>query len=562
MQVQPEVIDLCSTTSTSSDEDDNEVMTFSPVKPKTDSPPFSDTKCDPIDVLKQTIPSVRDNDYHDPEVKSIPVIARPTQGLSVHQLFTLMIGTLPSDRICRRKPTSVTYNSVFVVDLSCVRCIDDLRADDNGVWTHGGKPRRKYCIERDSDTSVIVSAEPLEGEPAPNSQVFTLVRLYHRHKATPEFQRRISYVLDACGQTVQFAVVQYVFEGGEEVPVIVPPHGNAKRDSTSYRRTQKSTLSKMKEIAGKPKSVVAVLHDEAGGSLESSSASELPRNRRQIYNCKSSSVSVVKPGKIDPLFELVQRCKEDLMPGGRKFIRTVNFDTSPSCVLATDGQLQNLVRFCTNPGAACVMGIDPTFNLGKFYVTVTTFSYSHVVNKSTSNSPTFFGPLFVHTEKNYSAYYSFFSSLMKMEPQLMNIIAIGTDGEQAIVKALKAVFSEKTLHLRCFIHMGNIRRKLTDLLLPESVREVIVRDIFGTQQGTIYIKGLLDTTDHKEFDQRLLSLREKWNELEYSVHPHRDPQFYQWLLKNEVEDMKASMIASVRESAGLGSPPVAYTTNR
>ena len=192
------------------------------------------------------------------------------------------------------------------------------------------------------------------------------MRLYHCHKATPEFQRRISYVLDTCGQTIQYAVVQYVFEGGEEVPVIIPPHGNAKKDSTSYRHTQKSMLSKIKEMAGKPKSVVAVLHDEAGGSLGSSSASELPRNYRQIYNSKSSSVSVVKPGKIDPLFELVQRCKEDLIPGGRKFIRTVNFDTTPSCVLATDSQLQNLIRFFTNPRAACVMEIDPTFNLGNF----------------------------------------------------------------------------------------------------------------------------------------------------------------------------------------------------
>ncbi len=26
--------------------------------------------------------------------------------------------------------------------------------------------------------------------------------------------------------------------------------------------------------------------------------------------------------------------------------------------------------------------------------------------------------------------------------------------------------------------------------------------------------------------------------------------------------MKSSLIASIRESAGLGSPPVAYTTNR
>lgn len=209
------------------------------------------------------------------------------------------------------------------------------------------------------------------------------------------------------------------------------------------------------------------------------------------------------------------------------------------------------------------MGIDPTFNLGKFYVTVTTFTYSHVINKTTSKSPTFFGPIFIHTEKNYDAYYSFFSTLMKMEPQLMNIIAVGTDGKLAIVKALRGVFSNSTLHLRCFIHMkDNIRRKLSDLLLPESTREEIVRDIFGTHQGTVYIKGLLDAADRSKFDHHLLSLKEKWDELEYSINPHKDPQFYHWLLKNEAEDMKSSMIASVRESAGLGSPPVAYTTNR
>ena len=40
----------------------------------------------------------------------------------------------------------MTYSSVFAIDLSCVRCIDDLRADDNGVWVHGGKPRSKYIV--------------------------------------------------------------------------------------------------------------------------------------------------------------------------------------------------------------------------------------------------------------------------------------------------------------------------------------------------------------------------------------------------------------------------------
>ena len=60
--------------------------------------------------------------------------------------------------------------------------------------------------------------------------------------------------------------------------------------------------------------------------------------------------------------------------GGRSFIHFVNFASGPCCVLASDNQLRNVVRFCTSPGASSVFGIDPTFNLGKFYVTLTTFT--------------------------------------------------------------------------------------------------------------------------------------------------------------------------------------------
>ena len=136
-------------------------------------------------------------------------------GLSVLQLFTLAIGSVPANRICCRKPTAVTYSSVFVVDLTCVRCIDDLRADVNGVWIHGGKPRKTYCVEFDGTGSGIVSVAPLDADAQSTSYImnhFTLVRLYHRHKATPEFQRQISYIIDSNGKTVQYAVMQYMFE--------------------------------------------------------------------------------------------------------------------------------------------------------------------------------------------------------------------------------------------------------------------------------------------------------------------------------------------------------------
>ena len=95
------------------------------------------------------------------------------------------------------------------------------------------------------------------------------------------------------------------------------------------------------------------------------------------------------------------------------------------------------------------------------------YSYIHLVNKVTNISPSFISPIYVHTEKNYETYYHFFATLLKFEPSLSAISVIGTDGEQALVKAALHTFSENLIHLRCFIHMrDNIRRKLIELMIP------------------------------------------------------------------------------------------------
>ena len=71
----------------------------------------------------------------------------------------------------------------------------------------------------------MIDATPV-GDGVDSTNVITLVRVYHRHKATLEFQRRISYVYDSSSQLVSYAVMQ---DGGIDVPVTVPPHGNAKK---------------------------------------------------------------------------------------------------------------------------------------------------------------------------------------------------------------------------------------------------------------------------------------------------------------------------------------------
>ena len=80
--------------------------------------------------------------------------------------------------------------------------------------------------------------------------------------------------------------------------------------------------------------------------------------------------------------------------------------------------------------------------------------------------------------KTYESCY-YYTDKASTKISKINVVAVGTDGEQALVKAIQVAFQGKVIQLRCFIHMkDNIRHYLTEILLPESTREDIIRDIF------------------------------------------------------------------------------------
>ena len=71
-------------------------------------------------------------------------------------------------------------------------------------------------------------------------------------------------------------MVQYYFTGNEH-PVCKPPHGNSK-SSTPYKRTQPSTMERMKELSGHlgPVATVEVIDKEIGDVIgQKSSGSRL-----------------------------------------------------------------------------------------------------------------------------------------------------------------------------------------------------------------------------------------------------------------------------------------------
>lgn len=66
-------------------------------------------------------------------------------------------------------------------------------------------------------------------------------------------------------------------------------------------------------------------------------------------------------------------------------------------VLAFDWTLDDLVRFYTEPTKFGFLGVDPTFSLGDFEVTVNTYQHLMLRRKDDdAKTPTVVGPLFVH----------------------------------------------------------------------------------------------------------------------------------------------------------------------
>jgi len=177
--------------------------------------------------------------------------------------------------------------------------------------------------------------------------------------------------------------------------VKVLPHGNVRHHSDSYIRTQPSTIQKIKDKQSSgisaPKTVVADITKEEGGIAECRSSSCLPRNRHQVSNARANS----SKHNHDLLYAVMEMCMKSKCEG-EKFVQCVQAAPEPSCVLALEQQLFDIERFCTCEDEFTVLGFDPTFNCGKFMVTVTAYKHLMLERSLDGTAPTFLGPMLVH----------------------------------------------------------------------------------------------------------------------------------------------------------------------
>jgi hypothetical protein len=193
----------------------------------------------------------------------------------------------------------------------------------------------------------------------------------------------------------QLMFIQYLFDEIEH-PVQPNAHGNSKRRHPPvFVRTKESTIRRLQNesVSKPPKEAYHTVHEEKGGIINAAAISDLPRNRAQAKYHRREHTKVRNFDKTDSLAILLEQCKrQQLNRNEQPFIREVIGAPELRCVLGFDWQLEDLATFCTEPADMSVFGADPTFNLGRFNVTVTSYRNLKVVDAVNGNHPAMIGP--------------------------------------------------------------------------------------------------------------------------------------------------------------------------
>lgn len=292
-------------------------------------------------------------------------------------------------------------------------------------------------------------------------------------------------------------MVQYIFDG-EEHEITPSPHGNSRqKQAGGYIRTKPSILKRVKEVAetSGPRGTYHRVSEESGGYLGASAASDLPRNRTQAKNCRAKTKQITSMKKVDSLAVLLQECKrQQLSQGKDPFIRDVSAAPELRCVLCYDWQLNEIEQFCTDPQNFVIFSADPTFNLGNFNLTVTTYRNLKVVTRREGHHPLIIGSLLISQTKTTESYDYFFGKLTSLNKNIKNVLAIGTDGEEALISAMKNSMCY-AIHLRCFGHFReNCKLQLRKSNVSDTAQNTFLDDVLGKKSGEIYEKGMLAKT--------------------------------------------------------------------
>ena len=213
-------------------------------------------------------------------------------------------------------------------------------------------------------------------------------------------------------------------------------------------------------------------------------------------------------------------------------------------MLFLDQTLKDIERFYCNNNRNTILAFDTTFNIGEYYFTQSTYQNLSLLHQNSNKHPWFPGPVFVHRNQRKEDFQYFWQSVLRENSALESLKLIGTDECEELYNGIMSQTKNST-HFLCVSHVRrNIEKKLSECLIPNMLQHRILEDIFRE-------KGLINEESLEDYDDRLVSVIEKWNEIE-KHHTKNDPpgKFATYFMKFKAELLRSKIAKPIRDGAG------------
>jgi len=264
-------------------------------------------------------------------------------------------------------------------------------------------------------------------------------------------------------------------------------HGNAKKTTRNYVRTQPHVLQAVKNASGTAKSIYQTMVATAANSTDTTPVTAAPRNAEQVRNTQKRERNKQRLSR-DALYNLHEFAYDS------GFIHKIcTFpDLSVICynqdVVAVFNSLLSTSAQSATP--TIVITYDTTFNLGDFYLSILLF-------RETEFEPSPIIPLayYIHERKLQATHDEFFGHIRLICPQLdqsLNAVLI-TDNEAAITGSVNDNFPNLPAFL-CWNHV-----------LQDCKRWLRQHGVTTTDEMTYYvdkIRELLQAASAQEYNSR------------------------------------------------------------
>ncbi|KAK2554876.1 hypothetical protein P5673_023542 [Acropora cervicornis] len=280
-----------------------------------------------------------------------------------------------------------------------------------------------------------------------------------------------------------------------------------------------------------PSTIYDQVFQESGGMMGAEAVAHTPRNISQIKNVRTKLRR--KCNDDDEFSSLLTFTKEK----GQSCLRDLQWTPAPRIVYAEDWQMVEIVQNCCQVNSASVLSIDTTFNVGKFYVTSTTYQNRNFINQRTGKCSNLPGPALFHVRQDESQFFYFSYTLLEVNYEFEKVRFIGGDRDKAqkgFLKPLKGV-----TYLPCKKHLQeNMKAKMQSLQLSGTEKNTIMEHVFGNELAQR--KGLVDCDSAEEFEGMMAEVSGMWNE-----------DFASYFKEYVADDLKKGMAPKTRRAIGL-----------